>query len=292
MFRNLTIRKRIMAILAIVYVISLSLAVGGGYYVLRQDTIRESLEKTEIFSAAMSSSAAYLGSAIRPKVLEYLPETYFPEATVGIFMLTTVAKSVQDQYPEYIYRIASPNPLNPENLADPFEEQVIKTFESGEMESWRGFVQREGKEFYAVATPMSAGQNCIWCHDTPEVAHPKMVEQYGTRSGYGYTLGDVVGARIVYVPTDVALAQAKKKLAYFAGGFSLFFLLALIAVDRIIVSSVVRPIENIVAAAEDISRGKMDREFEVKSNDEIKALADAFKRMKVSLAKAMDILRK
>ena len=123
----------------------------------------------------MSSSAKYLTSAIRPKVQEYLPDTYFPEATVGIFMLTTIAKTVQEQYPEYIYRIASPNPLNPENLADAFEEKVIKSFEAGEIDSWRGFVQREGKEFYAVATPMVAGQNCIWCHDTPEAAHPKMV---------------------------------------------------------------------------------------------------------------------
>jgi len=78
---------------------------------------------------------------------------------------------------------------------------------------------------------------------------------------------------------------------YFSAVFSVFFLLVLFAVDRFIVSSVVKPIEHIVDVAEDISRGKLDREFHVKTNDEIKMLADAFDRMKVSLAKAMDILR-
>ena len=291
MFRNLTIRKRIMLILALVYVISLSLAVTGGYYVLRQDTIREAEQKTAIFAAAMSSAGKYLTGEIRPKVEKLLPNTYFPEATVGIMMLTQTARYVQQTYPEYIFRIASPNPLDPDNLADATESKIIDGFDQGDFDQWKGFVKRDGKSYYAVATPLVATANCIWCHDTPQRANPEMVAQYGTHSGYGYVVGDVVGGRFIYVPTEVALKEARRKLAYFAGGFSLFFLLALLAVDRIIIRSVVKPIEDIVAVATDISRGKMDREFEVKNNDEIKALADAFKRMKVSLAKAMDILR-
>jgi HAMP domain-containing protein len=291
MFRNLTIRKRIMLILALVYVISLSLAVTGGYYVLRQDTIREAEQKTAIFAAAMSSAGKYLTGEIRPKVEKLLPNTYFPEATVGIMMLTQTARYVQQTYPEYIFRIASPNPLDPDNLANATESKIIDGFDQGDFDQWKGFVKRDGKSYYAVATPLVATANCIWCHDTPQRANPEMVAQYGTHSGYGYVVGDVVGGRFIYVPTEVALKEARRKLAYFAGGFSLFFLLALLAVDRIIIRSVVKPIEDIVAVATDISRGKMDREFEVKNNDEIKALADAFKRMKVSLAKAMDILR-
>ena len=291
MFRNLTIRKRIMLILALVYVISLTLATAGGYYVLRKDTIREAEQKTAIFAAAMSSAGQYLTGEIRPKVEKLLPHTYFPEATVGIMMMTQTARFVRQSYPEYIFRIASSNPLDPDNLADATEDKIIEGFDKGDFDQWKGFVKRDGKSYYAVATPLVASANCIWCHDTPQRANPEMVAKYGTRSGYGYVTGDVVGGRFIYVPTEVALKQARQKLAYFAGGFSLFFLLALLAVDRIIIRSVVKPIEDIVAVATDISRGKMDREFTVKNNDEIKALADAFRRMKVSLAKAMDILR-
>lgn len=290
MLRNMTIRKRILTILTIVYLISMVLAVGGGYYVLRQDTIREAEEKTQLFSATMSAAQQYLASQIRPKVLEKLPDIYFPEATVGIVMLAEVSKMIQENFPEYIFRIASPNSLNPANNSDAFESKTIDAFDMGDSDQWRGFVERDGREFYAIATPMIAAEGCIWCHDTPERAHPDMVARYGKTSGYGYVAGDVVGGRFIYVPVEVALQQARIKLAYFSGGFSIFFLLALLAVDRIILMSVVKPIENIVSVADDISRGKMDREFEAQGNDEIKTLVDAFKRMKVSLAKAMDIL--
>ena len=119
-----------------------------------------------------------------------------------------------------------------------------------------------------------------------------MIAEYGTTSGYGYEEGDIVGTRIVYVPTAVTKAPAMTKLAYLGGSVSLLFLIALIIIDRIIIRSVVKPIENIVDVAGDISRGKMDRSFDVDTNDEIKLLADAFNRMKVSLEKAMNILKR
>ena len=292
MLKNMSIRKRIVVMLAVVYVLSLLLAVGGGGYFLQQDVEREARQKTELFATVMSNAARYLHNVIRPRAEELVPEdAYFPEGSVGVIMLTEVARYIQQQYPEYIFRFASPNPLNPENLSNDFEDRIIAGFEDGKYEAWQGFAERDGKKFYAVAKPLIAGSDCISCHDTPDVAHPSQVERYGTRSGYGYLEGDVVGARFIYVPTDVIQKEAIKRIMYFSAVFSVFFLLVLFAVDRFIVSSVVKPIEHIVDVAEDISRGKLDREFHVKTNDEIKMLADAFDRMKVSLAKAMDILR-
>lgn len=292
MFKNMSIRKRIVVMLAIVYVISLALVVAGGSYFLKRDVVREAQQKTDLFASVMSNSARYLHNVIRPKAEELVPEdAYFPEGGVGVLMLTEVARYIQEEYPEYIFRFASPNPLNPESLSDELEDEVISAFEEGEFDTWKGFAKRDGIEFYAVAKPLIAGSDCISCHDTPEVAHPSQVEEYGTRSGYGYLEGDVVGARFIYVPIAVIQQEAMKRIAYFSGAFSIFFLLVLFAVDRFVVSSVVKPIEHIVEVAEEISRGKIECEFDVKTNDEIKMLADAFDRMKVSLAKAMDILR-
>ncbi|MCD6526375.1 MAG: DUF3365 domain-containing protein [Desulfuromonas sp.] len=292
MLKNMSIRKRIVVMLAVVYIVSLVIAVVGGGYVLRRDAIREAQEKTDLFATVMSSSARYLHNEIRPKAEELVPEdAYFPESGVGVLMLTEVARYIQKEYPEYIFRFASPNPLNPDSLADELEEQVIAGFENGDFEEWKGVAERDGISFYAVAKPLTAGSDCIHCHDTPDVAHPSQVEAYGTRSGYGYLEGDVVGARFIYVPLEAVRAQAISRISYFTVAFSIFFLLVLFAVDRFIVGSVVKPIEHIVEVSENISRGKLDCEFDVKTNDEIKLLADAFERMKVSLAKAMDILR-
>ncbi|MDY0212430.1 MAG: DUF3365 domain-containing protein [Desulfuromonadaceae bacterium] len=292
MLKNLSIRKRIIVMLALVYVVSIAVAVTGGGYVLLKDVEREAQEKTDLFSAVMSSSAKYLHNVIRPKAEKLVPaDAYFPESGVGVLMLTETARYIQDIYPEYIFRYASPNPLNQESLSNQFEDGIIEQMEAGEVDEWRGFTERAGTSFYAVAKPLIAGSDCISCHDVPEVAHPEQVEQYGTRSGYGYLEGDVVGARFIYVPVEMVKVQAYQRILYFSIGFSIFFLLVLFAVDRFIVTSIVRPIEHIVSVAEKISRGNLDAEFDIKSKDEIRTLADAFERMKVSMSKAMDILR-
>lgn len=292
MFKNMSIRKRILTILAIVYVFSMIGVLGTGYFMLEQDTKREASEKTELFLSSMTANQTYMTKFVRKKLKKLTDNAYFPEASVGAVMMARTAKLLQEQYPEYILKLSSPNPLNQENLSTPFEEKVIAGFDNGDYELWEGFTTLNGKSFYASAIPMEVRKGCIWCHDTPDVAHPDMVAEYGSNSGYGYEEGQIVGTRIVYVPTEKARQLTWKKLGALGSVVSMVFLFAFLAIDRIIIRSVVRPIEKIVEVAGEISRGKMDRSFEVDTNDEIKALADAFNRMKVSLEKAMDILRK
>lgn len=292
MFKNMSIRKRVFVILAIVYFFSMIGVIGSGYYLLSEDTRREAAEKTELFLRAMNANQKYMAKYVRPELNELLGDEYFPEASVGAVMLAKTAKILTSAYPEYILKISSPNPLNPDNLSTAFEEKIIAGFDNGDYDEWEGFTERNGESFYAAAIPIEARKGCIWCHDTPEVAHPDMVAEYGTTSGYGYKEGDIVGTRIVYVSTQEVKDLTWKKLGFLGSVVSILFLIALIVIDRIIIRSVVLPIENIVDIAGDISRGKMDRSFDVDTNDEIKSLAEAFNRMKVSLEKAMDILRK
>ena len=292
MLKNMSIRKRILIILALVYVFSLAGVMGTGYYLLAEDTKRESAEKAELFVSSMNANQKYMAKFVRPDLAELTDDEYFPEASVGAVMMAKTAKILQKNYPEYILKISSPNPLNQDNLSTPFEQKLITGFDNGDYDEWEGFTEMNGESFYASAIPIEARQGCIWCHDTPEVAHPDMVDEYGTNSGYGYTEGDIVGTRIVYVSAQNAKQLTWKKLGGLGSAVSILFFFALLIIDRIIIRSVVVPIENIVDVAGDISRGKMDRSFEVDTNDEIKSLADAFNRMKVSLEKAMDILRK
>ncbi len=292
MLRNMSIRKRLMVILTVVYIFSMAGAIAGGYYVLNLDSLREAKEKTELFATVMTANQKFMARNVRPDILDLLPDEYLPAATVGIVMMGETAKMIEEDYPEYIFKVASPNPLNQENRSDSFENTIIAGFDNGDYETWEGTVTKAGKRYYATAVPVEARKSCIWCHDTPEVAHPEMVEEYGSDSGYGYEVGDIVGGRFIYVPMSATDELTMEKLAGFAGGISLLFLIAMLVIDRVVIGTVVKPIEQIVDVAEDISRGKMDREFDIKGNDEIKLLAEAFNRMKVSLAKAMDILRK
>lgn len=292
MFKNMSIRKRVFTILAIVYIFSMIAVVGTGYYLLTEDTRREAAEKTQLFLSSMNANQKYMAKFVRPDLEDMIGDEYFPEASVGAVMLAKTAKILATDYPEYRLKISSPNPLNQENLSTPFEEKLISSFDNGDFDEWEGFTDIDGESFYASAIPIEARKGCIWCHDTPETAHPIQVEDYGSNSGYGYREGDIVGTRIVYVSTEKIKQLTWKKLAFLSASVSILFLIALIVIDLIINRSVVKPIENIVDVAAEISRGKMDRSFEVDTNDEIKSLADAFNRMKVSLEKAMDILKK
>ncbi len=292
MMKNLSIRKRILLIMAVGYILSLSGVIGVGYLLLEQDTRREAAEKTELFVSVMTANQEYMAEFVRPRLQEMTGDAYFPEASVGAVMMAKTARLLQKEHPEYIYRVASHNPLNQENLADDFEKKLIEGFDNGDFERWEGFTTRQGKSFYASATPIESRENCIWCHDTPEAAPEQMVAKYGRSSGYGYEEGDMVGTRIVYVPTEAAKKLTLQKLGSLATAVSVLFFFALLIIDYTIRRSVIKPIETFVDVAGDISRGKMGRSFEVDTNDEIKLLADAFNRMKVSLEKAMDILRK
>lgn len=296
MFKNMKIRKRVFVVLALVYILSMVIVAGGGYVLLTEDTRREAAEKTQLFLRTMNANQKYMAKFVRPQLAEILAEEgsgiHFPEASVGAVMQGKTAKILNSAYPEYLLKISSPNPLNPDNLSTPFEEKVIAGFDNGDYDEWEGFTEINGESFYATAIPVEARKGCIWCHDTPEAAHPDQVEEYGSTSGYGYKEGDIVGTRICYVSTQKIVELTWKKLGFLSGSISLLFLIALIVIDVIINRSVVKPIENIVDIAGDISRGKMERSFEVNTNDEIKSLADAFNRMKVSLQKAMDILKR
>ena len=292
MFKKMSIRKRVFSILAIVYVFSMVIVVGAGYFLLTEDTHREAAEKAELFLRTMNANQKYMAKYVRPELIDLIGDEHFPEASVGAVMMAGTAKILNSAYPEYNLKISSPNPLNPDNLSTPFEEQIIAGFDNGDYDEWEGFTEVNGESFYASAIPVEARKGCIWCHDTPEVAHPDQVEEYGGTSGYNYKEGDIVGTRICYVSTQEIVELTYKKLGFLSGAVSLLFLIALIVIDFIINRSVVKPIENIVNVAADISRGKMDKSFDVDTEDEIKSLADAFNRMKVSLEKAMDILRK
>ena len=130
------------------------------------------------------------------------------------------------------------------------------------------------------------------CHGDPETAPEHYVTQYGKEKGFGWKEGEIVAIRAVYVPVDVPMSILWKNLIFFTIFYSGVFLIALIVLDRIIISNIIKPIEHFVETATEVSKGNLDKQFEVKTNDEMKLLADAFERMKVSLKKAIEILKK
>jgi hypothetical protein len=86
-----------------------------------------------------------------------------------------------------------------------------------------------------VATPIRMDDpSCLRCHDTAETAPPEMIKHYGPANGYGWTLNEVIGVRIVGVPAAFGFGRVNERMndmllqtgAIFAALFVAFNLIA------------------------------------------------------------------
>lgn len=112
-------------------------------------------------------------------------------------------------YSTFVYKEASPNPTNKENLADDFEKALVDKFKAdGKLTELSDTVDRSGKRLYYIARPMVLKDaRCIACHDRVDNAPPGQVEMYGKdgwSGGYGWKMNDIVAAQVVYVPVSQA----------------------------------------------------------------------------------------
>jgi nitrate/nitrite-specific signal transduction histidine kinase len=74
--------------------------------------------------------------------------------------------------------------------------------------------------------------------------------------------------------------------------FSLLFFMLFIVINVLIRKSIIRPIENFVKVADQVSKSKFDNTFEVDTEDELKTLAESFTRLKTSIVMMMDMMKK
>ena len=129
------------------------------------------------------------------------------------------------------------------------------------------------------------------CHSVPSAAPKALIERYGSQNGFGWTVGDVIGAQIITVPTAVPIELARKGLRELLFDLSAVFLLAVLLIDTGLYFIVVRPLQRISASANRISRGEMDLPQRVaQGKDEVAQVERSFQRMHTSLKKALDLL--
>ena len=134
-------------------------------------------------------------------------------------------------------------------------------------------------------------KDCLTCHSTPAAAPASMIDLYGSANGFGWKLGDVIGAQIVSVPMQVALDRANEAFKVYLAGLVAVFAVTIVLLNLLLHFVIVKPIRRMSAIASEISLGNMDApEFDERGRDEIASLAGSFNRMRRSLANAMKLL--
>ncbi len=294
MFKNWKLRQKFTAILLSILILGLSVIAIAMGFILKADTESQITSQALILMETMNSVREYTSTQVQPELIERTKIEFLPE-TIPAYSAREVFETLRKnnlEYRDFFYKEATLNPSNLRDRADQFETKIVEKFISDpnlkEITDFRSTAV--GRLFYIARPIQIKKESCLQCHSTPENAPPSLVERYGTKNGYGWQLGEIVGAQIISVPAQKVMLKARQSLVVIMAIISLVFVSVILLVNYLLNHNVIRPLKRIVKVAEEVSIGNLDADFEQLSEDEIGSLAEAFRRMKLSLAMAMNRL--
>jgi len=217
----------------------------------------------------------------------------FLPQSVPAFSATEVLAKLQKSHPEYGYKEATLNPTNPRDRAVEWEADVINEFrKSPQLTETIG--ERDtpnGRSLYIARPVKIADGACLRCHGTLEAAPRPMVDKYGPANGFGWQLGEVIGAQMVSVPMAVPMERAHQAWTVFMGLLTAVFVAVALVLNAMLWWLVIRPVTRLSRIANRVSLGELRAPtFSASGNDEIGTLAQSFTRMRRSLVQAMAML--
>jgi HAMP domain-containing protein len=275
-----------------VFLVGLGLAGISAYEILTENALEDSLQNARIMIEAASAIRSYTDHRITP-LLEPLMKVEFLPPAIPFFAAQANLKLIQQKLPEYTYREPTLNPTNPSDRAVDWEADIINDFRADPSKR-EAVVIRDTAEgrFLTLALPLKVdSQACLSCHSTPEKAPATMVALYGRENGFGWKLGEVVGAHVVSVPMSVPLSRAYHALFWFMVALAGTFIAMIIIVDLLLRALVVKPVSEISEMANNVSMGNLEvPEYVRDTDDEIGSLSKSFNRMRRSLQNAMKML--
>src|SRR5271169_2140638 len=274
------------------FLVGLGLAGAGAYTILTKNAEEESLQNARIMIEGASAIRSYTAESIRPLLEQQMKVQFLPHS-IPSFAAQSNFKLVRQKLPEYTYREPTLNPTNVNDRAIDWEADIINGFRDDATKR-ETMITRDtpGGQSVVLARPLKIGsQACLTCHSTPEAAPATMVALYGSQNGFGWKLGEIVGAQMVSIPLGVPLGRASQALLWFLLALAATFLIIIIIVDLLLRALVVKPVAEISEMADKVSMGQLDTpEYVRNSNDEIGSLAQSFNRMRRSLQNAMKML--
>lgn len=184
----------------------------AAYFLMKSFVTDQIYKETDIFIGTVDSTRRYVKEVLRPVVSSLLPEDGFvPHAMSTTYVGREIMNRLSERFPDFSYKRAANNPTNPTNRADELEMGKIRWFSQNPgRKDWHGLILKGTSSYYARFYPIRAEQECLHCHGHPRDAPQQMKDIYGTKGGFGYRVGEVVAADVVYIPVDVSFFRVKE----------------------------------------------------------------------------------
>ena len=250
------------------------------------------LGEARLVMEAALAVRGYTVDKVRPHLIDQMDRQFLPQ-TVPAFAATETLNEMRRKYTNYAYKEATLNPTNLRDRPADWEADLIHSFRNdGGRKEITG--QREtptGPVLYIAHPIRIESPACLQCHSTPDAAPPSMIRIYGSANGFGWKLGEVVGAQVVSVPMSVPLENAAQAFRTFMISLAAVFAAVFVVLNLLLSWLIIRPVSRMSAVADQISTGDFDQpEFAETGNDEVAVLARSFNRMRRSLEKAMQMI--
>jgi two-component system, cell cycle response regulator len=184
---------------------------------LRERAIAEVQREAELHMEAATALRSYTAEHVRP-LLNNDP-AHFQVAAVPSFAATTAMHELHKRYPGVAYREVALNPTNPANQATGIHAEIVQTLRSSNIESVQRQTHENGQEMLYFAKPLRVNDAaCLTCHSAPGAAPSAMRTLYGDQRGFGWRMGETVGAQVVSLPMTVPMERAQQSLWQFLAG--------------------------------------------------------------------------
>ena len=258
---------------------------------LQRNAEREIQAEAKLMMDSAFAARDYTSTQIAPLLRAQMQKEFLPQS-VPAYAATEHFLRLHASRPDYSYLEATLNPTNLRDRATDWQADIIQRFRddtnareiSGERDT------PMGPSLY-LAKPIRAQTECLACHSTPASAPPTVIARYGSSNGFGWQVGDVVGAQVVSVPLASAASRATRAFHAFLGSLAAVFIVLLLVVNLVLYFLVVRPVRRMARIADRVSVGDNDApHFPTSGGREIADLGHSFNRMRHSLDKALKLL--
>jgi two-component system, cell cycle response regulator len=164
--------------------------------------------------------------------------------TIPAFAANRTMSLLEEARPQYRYAEVALNPTNPANRATGWQLELINAFRAApDRIEESHFTEGPDGAMMHVARPVRPTADCISCHGSPATAPASLIQRYGHTGGFGWKVGETVGAQIVSVPMTHALNAARATWWRHVGATLLVFGALFLVLNRVLSRAIIAPIE-------------------------------------------------
>jgi len=286
------LRTKFNLVLILACVSGIIAATGLTYRAAQANALQEIENEIAIIRANALAVRKYTSTGVKPLLSDGNDILFLPH-TVPSFSAQTVFSYFNSSFPDYYYKEAALNPTNPDNLAKPWEADLINQLRADQSLDRVSIIREtDAGRVLAVAFPFTiTDPSCLDCHSTPAIAPTAMIDLYGSENGFGWEMGETVGAQIIYAPMALADKRVAELIIVIMLAILAAFAVVIVLVNLMLSRIVLKPVAVMSEISEQVSMGDFSApEYIKKGNDEISSLSTSFNRMRRSLDSAMKLL--